>query len=135
MLQLVYISSSREPVVESILQDILTVSRRNNARCDVTGLLVAGGRRFLQVLEGPDQAVLGTYARIQNDDRHRAFVLLSSRPIATRDFGSWNMAFRAGGEAKDGDLRDVVEELIEPLSDRNLIAQFRSFAALHDKAA
>lgn len=135
MLQLVYISTARGPIEDAMLDQILAASRRNNARCEVTGLLVAGGRRFLQVLEGPDQVVLTTYARIQHDARHRALVLLSTRQTARRDFGNWNMAFRTGGEAEGGDLRGAVEALTEPLTDRTLRAQFRGFAELHDKAA
>jgi hypothetical protein len=67
MLQLVYISTSREPITDRLLDDILSTSRRNNDRAGVSGLLVAGGRRFLQALEGPAAAVLATYARIAAD--------------------------------------------------------------------
>ena len=53
--QLVYISTSRSPshVPQSEIDAILAVSRRNNGRDGLTGLLAIGGRRFLQVLEGP----------------------------------------------------------------------------------
>lgn len=135
MLQLAYISTSRHPVDQALLDEILTASRRNNERCGVTGLLVSGGKRFLQVLEGPDQAVLTTYARIQNDPRHFAFVLLATRPLEARAFGDWSMAYHQGGAAADGDLIEVVETLAAGIEDPNLRAQFSGFARLHARAA
>ena len=135
MLQLAYISTSRQPVDQALLDDILAASRRNNVRCGVTGLLVSGGKRFLQVLEGPDQAVLATYARIQNDSRHFAFVALSTKAVEARAFGEWSMAYHQGGAAADGDLVEVVEALAAGIADPNLRAQFSGFARLHDRAA
>lgn len=136
MLQLVYISTARDAPNAAVLESVLSASRRNNARCGVTGLLVAGGRRFLQALEGPDEAVLETYARIQADPRHFAFVRLSCAPIAEPGFGEWSMGFEAGGTAGPSeDLNAMVEALVSHLRDRNLRAQFLTFAALHAKAA
>lgn len=62
-----YISTARQPITPSILADILRASRRNNAPVAVTGLLIVGGRRFLQALEGPEAAVEATYERIARD--------------------------------------------------------------------
>lgn len=136
MLQLAYISSARGPVDQALLDSILEVSRLNNGRCGVTGLLVCGGRRFLQVLEGPDQAVLTTYARIQNDQRHRGFVLLSCQQVAEPAFGKWSMAFRDGaGLGGDDQLQQAVAGLTAKISDPNLRAQFNGFAELHGRAA
>ena len=136
MLQLVYVSTARESVSEAGLGAILDASRRNNARAGITGLLVAGGRRFLQALEGPDKAALDTYARISADPRHFALVLLSTRIVAERQFGDWSMAFESGGAASDGDdLAQTVEALTARLEDKNLRAQFTGFATLHARAA
>ena len=99
MLQLVYISSATTKGAD-LSGDILPVSRRNNARDGVTGLLFADGIRFLQALEGPADKVEAAFARIRHDVRHRAVVVLSRREIAAREFGSWDMAARAPG---DGD--------------------------------
>lgn len=136
VLQLVYISTSRHLPTEAELQDILTASRRNNGRADLTGLLVSGGRRFLQVLEGPEPALMATYSRISADSRHFALVQLSCRPIAARQFGSWAMGFEPGGMAAPReDLRRSVETLTQTLTDPNLRAQFQGFAELHARAA
>ncbi len=136
MLQLVYISTLREPLSDALLDAILASSRRNNDRAGVSGLLVAGGRRFLQALEGPAPAVLATYGRIAADPRHFAVVQLSCKEVAERQFGSWSMAHQAGGEARGGgNLRDSIEALIAPIGDRALRAQFTGFAEIHARAA
>lgn len=136
MLQLAYISTARGNVDRTLLDSILSTSRRNNIAVGVTGLLVTGGRRFLQVLEGPDQAVLATYARIQADPRHRGFVLITCQGIQERAFGEWSMAYREGAMqvATDG-LQEAVEALTAKIADPNLRAQFTGFAKLHAKAA
>jgi hypothetical protein len=133
MFQLAYISSSKDPVDQILLDQILSVSRRNNERVGVSGLLVSGGRRFLQVLEGPEQAVLATYTRIQRDDRHRAFVILSATPVQERAFGDWSMAYSDGQAG--GEFEKLVKALVEKIADPNLRAQFTGFAKLHSRAA
>ncbi|WP_114951976.1 BLUF domain-containing protein [Sphingosinicella terrae] len=135
MLQLAYISTAGQPHEAETLDAILAVSRRNNEADGVTGLLVAGGRRFLQALEGPEAAVLAAYARIRQDPRHRALVLLSCGTVTARAFGNWSMGFERGGSGGDAtDLRKVVANLVAPLADRNLLAQFNGFADLHARA-
>jgi hypothetical protein len=136
MLQLAYISTAKGPVDQALLDEILSVSRRNNMPAGVTGLLVSGGRRFLQVLEGPDQAVLATYARVQSDPRHRGFVLIGCEQVSERAFGEWSMAHRQGGiHLPDDSLQQAVEALTAKIADPNLRAQFAGFAKLHDQAA
>ncbi len=135
MLQLIYISTARHPISDDGLREILNQSRRNNGRVGVTGLLVVGGRRFLQVLEGPNDVVTATFDRIKQDQRHHAFVVLSSRLITERGFGSWSMGFERGLDSKKSDLVTVVTDLTSGLSDPDLRAQFVGFAKLHRAAA
>jgi hypothetical protein len=136
LLQIVYISTARQPISQDLLDSVLVVSRRNNGRDGITGLLLAGGRRFLQALEGPGESVLAAYGRICTDARHGAIVQLGCRTVPERQFGDWSMAFQAGGEAGPGtDLRSAVARLIAPIDDLNLRAQFEGFAALHARAA
>jgi len=134
---LVYISSARTLISENTCADILAKSRLHNQRADISGLLVAGQRRFLQALEGPTDAVRATYARILNDPRHYACVLLGERYLDTRQFGDWAMGYNAGGRdaADDAGLVSIVEALVDPLDNANLKAQFTGFAELQSRAA
>jgi hypothetical protein len=136
MFQLVYISTARAPIGPDMLSPILAASRRNNAANSVTGLLVAGPRRFLQALEGPEQAVLDTYARIKHDPRHHALVLLTGRSVDIRAFGDWSMACeRAHDAPEQGGLLAIVDALTASLSDKSLRAHFLGFAELQSRAA
>lgn len=130
MIQICYISTARPSVTAEDVEQILSVSRRNNRRNGVTGLLLFNGKRFLQLLEGPAESVDATYARISADPRHFAVVKLSEREIDTREFGSWDMAFqRFAGEERRNDLASRIAELTAAASS-NVKALFTSYAAL-----
>ena len=132
MKRIVYISTCRNDPDRAMVDEILASSRRNNARDGLTGLLVVGGRRFLQVLEGPDKALDVAYERIKADPRHFALVSLSSKRVESRAFTDWDM----GCEQLNGDdLSAVVDRLTDGLNDPDLRAQFRSFVAMHRNAA
>lgn len=136
MHRILYISTARVPLSDREVETILAASRRNNRRADITGLLVVGGRRFLQVLEGPEDAVKVTFARISQDDRHYAVVELSNKPIAARSFARWAMGFQRGGDvAENLTLEEQVAGLLAPVADLNLKAYFSGFARSHGKAA
>lgn len=129
MLQLIYISS---PVGVVGTAEILRVSRVNNMRGDITGLLYADGKRFLQALEGPAEAVEATYARIARDPRHRGVVVLSRREVAVREFGPWQMAERLPGEGGEAFIARV-DALISDASP-NARATFDGLVRLRNAA-
>jgi len=136
VLTLVYISTARTLITDAMCQDILASSRINNPVNGVTGLLVAGKKRFLQALEGPADEVHATYARIGADPRHFACVVLAERTANTRQFGNWAMGYNAGHDADDhADLEAIVTALVAPLDDPDLRAQFIGFAQLNARAA
>ena len=88
--QLIYMS---EPFGfdDGMLNGILSISRRNNARDGLTGALVCRRDIYLQLLEGPEAKVEATFARISGDDRHLAVKRLASEPAKTRLFPDWAM--------------------------------------------
>lgn len=128
-----YISTARyrEPSVEAV-EDILRISRRNNQRDGLTGLLIVGGRRFLQVLEGPRAACDEAYTRIREDARHFALVELGRKPIEGRSFPEWSMGFE---DMASPGLVEQVERLTEQVGDPSLRSHLMSFAEIHRRAA
>lgn len=129
MLQLVYISSAVGPIDTG---PILAASRRNNGRDSITGLLYADEKRFLQALEGPEEKVETAFARIQQDARHRALVVLSRRKVGEREFGMWEMAARVPGQDGEAFLGRV-DSLISRV-DPNVRATFEGFARINRAA-
>lgn len=135
MQRLLYVSTSRMPVSPANLADILAASRRNNRRDGLTGLLVVGRQRFLQVLEGDAEALERTYARIRRDLRHFALVELERRSVEQRGFPDWDMGCRNGFRRDDESLAAIVDRLTEGVEDLSLRAHLRGFAELHSAAA
>tara|TARA_B110000263_G_scaffold148430_1_gene128746 strand:- start:177 stop:665 length:489 start_codon:yes stop_codon:yes gene_type:complete len=74
-----------------MLVDLAKQSAENNQAMDVSGLLVLSGETFLQVLEGPSDAVNALYVKIIADPRHSSPRLLSFEPITSRQFSEWSM--------------------------------------------
>lgn len=135
MKRLLYISTARTPLSAAELDDVLARSRRNNAASDVTGLLVVGGRRFLQALEGPEASVDATFDRIKRDRRHFAIVKLHDKLVTERSFDQWAMGFERGADSGDGAaLEDQIAAIIAPIADANLRAYFTGFARSHSTA-
>ncbi len=95
--RLIYYSTNRisasPDVMATTIQQILTASRRNNPRVDVTGALMFNAGCFAQVLEGPEAAVTNTFERIQQDERHGTVSVLSFGPVEKRAFDRWSMGF------------------------------------------
>lgn len=136
MHQIIYISTARPGITQADVDAVLTSSRANNARDGITGLLISDGTRFLQALEGQRKLVETAYDRIRRDARHRAAVILSSKDISDRQFGSWDMAFGGFGKIRDeGTLRDVVDRLVAEVRDPNTRALFSGFTRIARKTA
>ena len=73
--------------LEAEMRAILAVSRRNNARENITGaLLLYNDGCFAQVLEGPPAAVSQRFERIRTDPRHHDVTLLQAGPAPRRLF-------------------------------------------------
>ena len=92
--QLLYVSGATGPVGADDIAQILTASRRNNARLGVTGMLLYAGGAFIQVLEGEEQTVRDLSRRISHDRRHRNFMVLVEQQAEQRAFAQWQMGFK-----------------------------------------
>ena len=99
--QIVYQSRVDPTAPMTDLADILTSAQQLNAIDGITGLLYADGARFLQVIEGPEESIALTYARIVADTRHFDIVKEVDRVIEEREFGDWTMADRSDRRERD----------------------------------
>lgn len=82
-----------------MLDDILAISRTNNIKNDITGLLIFDGTTFCQVLEGKKESLDQTYERIIKDGRHIDHTLLHKGTIEERSFSQWAMSFKRSKQA------------------------------------
>ena len=88
--QLIY-SSRPFGFDDAMLSQILLTARRNNANAHVSGCLICRGDLYLQLLEGPEEAVARLYDSILEDDRHLEVTLRVQREIEVRMFDGWAM--------------------------------------------
>lgn len=104
MISLIYASSATRKLTNEELLDILESSHRNNAKHDITGILLYKDGNFMQVLEGDEEKVMQVYATIEQDPRHHQVMLISTRRIKARQFENWEMGFF---NLDDADLRQI----------------------------
>jgi len=76
---------------DAVLKSILLSSRNNNTKSNVTGALICRSDLYLQLLEGPEDAVDQTFQKIQRDDRHLELHPLKEGKTDRRLFASWAM--------------------------------------------
>ena len=95
MFHLIYTSRARQKFSEVDLKTLLTRSRSNNGRLDVTGMLMYHDGAFLQALEGDELSVRGVFKRIEKDARHAQVTILRNQRsfVERRIFGDWSMGF------------------------------------------
>ena len=74
-----------------VLDNILITSRSNNIKVGVTGNLICHSDLFLQMLEGPSDAVEKLYEKILADDRHADIVKLRDEKSEVELFPTWAM--------------------------------------------
>lgn len=73
------------------LNSILVHARQANPRLGLTGALICREDIYMQLLEGPEDAVRATLDRIRRDDRHLEVMVHVDRPVEDRMFGQWAM--------------------------------------------
>ncbi|MES2712276.1 MAG: BLUF domain-containing protein [Pseudomonadota bacterium] len=76
---------------EATLDDILTTARVKNAQSNITGALICRADLYMQMLEGPRQALTETFGRILRDDRHVEVRLVHCADTSERLFPQWSM--------------------------------------------
>ncbi len=99
LVQLVYVSralfnaSNNLSSVEPEVARILAVSRVNNKKNGLVGVLYYGNSCFFQCLQGEESAVDALYDRLHLDSRHKDIKLLSKTNIGQLSFSKWQMKY------------------------------------------
>lgn len=93
MKHILYLSRAVHPLSDQDLHELLTQSRRDNARYGITGVLFYSHGRIAQLFEGEERIADTLFARISVDARHSHVVKHIDKPITQRSFANWSMAF------------------------------------------
>jgi hypothetical protein len=88
---LTYTSRARLDLGDSDLAAIHHSARHLNALDGISGLLLFDGARFLQIVEGAEDAIDNLVGRLRMDSRHSAFEVRDERLVDRRSFPDWSM--------------------------------------------
>jgi Sensors of blue-light using FAD len=107
--QILYCSLARDPMDEAQLESLTHAAQRMNRMDHITGMLMHADGVFVQLFEGPRQAVEELWVRLLHDPRHLAVVqLYHRREVESRACKDWGMQF------VDRDmLRALIHEAME----------------------
>jgi Sensors of blue-light using FAD len=94
MFYMVYVSSVSAPFSAQERAKLIEQARPQNASRGITSLLLQCETTLIQVLEGPEQEVRATYARIAASAKHRDLRVLLQGHRESRQFPGWPMEFR-----------------------------------------
>ena len=102
VIRLVYASRAHEEITNADIKSILKSAQAFNHSVGIGGVLCFGGGTFVQILEGPENAVIRLYAKILDDPRHSDSRLLNVSIVQSRLFKNWSMGFLE--ESAEGEL-------------------------------
>jgi len=104
-IQLIYASEATQKFSDEELDDLLALSSSFNASKNITGMLLYGSGKFMQVLEGEAREIDALVKKISADGRHTKVNILVRTPISQRNFSTWSMGFRRIDRDCIGDLK------------------------------
>lgn len=88
---LTYTSRARLDLGDEDLAAIHHTARHLNALDGISGLLLFDGSRFLQIIEGAEDAIDNLVERLRMDPRHSAFEVRDERHVDRPSFPDWSM--------------------------------------------
>lgn len=92
MERLIYASRAVWPAPSQAMEDILRVSVPANAGAEITGALGHSDQTYVQLLEGPAEALDALMEKLMADPRHEDLRVLSREAVARRMLPTWTMA-------------------------------------------
>lgn len=133
MIRMLYFSQAAPRIADDQIQDILMVARRNNKAVGITGVLVHGGGMFMQVLEGPEDAVLRTYVKILDDPRHAASQVIHITPANDQIFQGWSMGVIKSDPLEFQHIAELRARRCETSNAKECMDVMRAFSQMLEK--
>jgi hypothetical protein len=87
-----YVSRFTRPLTAEEIDEISVEAEEHNARRQITGMMMASGGLFYQVIEGPSAAIDELFRNILHDFRHTDILVLDvEEDVEAREFPDWSM--------------------------------------------
>ena len=91
--QIIYVSKATQAFTDLQVAEMANRFAMNNAKLELSGVLLYESGYFLQLLEGEKFNLYHAFKTIRDDDRHSQIEIISDGEIAERMFFKWNMRF------------------------------------------
>ena len=75
------------------IANIIEISRNENVKNQIVGVLFYGNGYFFQCLEGTQSSVEKLYAKLLKDSRHTDLKILTTHAIDKQGFSGWELKF------------------------------------------
>ena len=128
MYAILYMSEARAWIAPDEMERLCMRWGALNAAVDVTGLLLFDGRRYMQLIEGPDAAARALMTVIAGDPRHANIAYLIDGPAPARQFAGWALR-QQRLDAEEPSLRDGAMTFIRQAADPRVQAALMGFTA------
>ncbi|MEN8686642.1 MAG: BLUF domain-containing protein [Desulfuromonadales bacterium] len=103
-----YISSFVKDMSDNEIKVLASQAAQNNVENDITGVLMAKGGVFFQIIEGPEENIDRLFTNILKDPRHEKIVTLGIQiGDLKRLFPNWHM--------KEINLDTTTSERLQPV--------------------
>ena len=112
LLRLIYVSLATVELDGPAIGALLEEAQARNEQVGMTGVLCTGRGHFVQLLEGPEDVVVTTYASILRDKRHRDVALVSVALVGERAFPKWSMGHIDGGAVDQTTHKKLVRQAL-----------------------
>jgi len=103
-----YISSFVDDMSDNEIKELASQAAKKNAENDITGVLMAKGGLFFQIIEGPEENIDKLFTNILKDPRHEKIITLGIQVgDLKRLFPNWHM--------KEINLDTTTSERLQPV--------------------
>lgn len=103
-----YISSFAQDMSNDEIEELARQAAKKNAENDITGVLMAKGGVFFQIIEGPEENIDRLFTNILKDIRHEKIITLGIQVgDLKRLFPNWHM--------KEINLDTTTSERLQPV--------------------
>lgn len=115
---LIYTSIATTECGPEQLAEIAKIAAENNSKIGVTGVLLHSSDVFMQLLEGPAEAIQDLYHnRIQADKRHTDMKVIYKHPITERIFPNWSMGkLFLNKKGNNEELKQAFDDMLDEMN-------------------
>lgn len=119
----IYVSQSllNTAQTDTMIDQIVESSRRNNRALDISGALMLADRTFAQVIEGTRENVETMRKKILADDRHRDIKTLWRGAVRERRFAGWTLAYAQSSHFYQSVMSEIRRRADDPAASPTVI--------------